>query len=259
MMSSSAMRVLAAMICFCSCVFSPVDGSSRVERDVNALYPVYPTSFLKRDGASHAHNSNSPSGSYQSPDDSYAQPSPGYAAPSNSYSAPSPSYSSPSYTAPSPSYNEPSDGYAAGDSSYQAPAAAYGGGAPSYAAENEGFGIDLISLIIPALAILGLSLLFPTVVSLSTRRKRSVEDLELSGDVKNIIMDRLGDMYLSMGEAEACIERLACNLGAIIQEYGYDTEMLGYSTPFLPAKYHNLMRSFSKPNNCLEIKCKTQF
>ena len=185
-MSLRAMIISAAVMICISCAFIPVEASVRVERDVNALYPVYPTSFLKRDGASHhAHNSGSTSSSYQSPDDGYAQPSAGYAAPSNSYSAPSPAYSSPSYTAPSPSYNEPSDGYAAGDSSYQAPAASYGGGAPSYGGD-EGFGIDLISLIIPALAILGLSLLFPTVVSLSTRRKRSVEDFELSGRIGSL-------------------------------------------------------------------------
>ena len=165
-----AMGLIATVLC----CLSKASCLSRATRDVNALHPVYPTSFLKRDGGSHGHASG-PSASYNVPDDGYAQPSP-----SASYGAPSQGYSSPtgSYGAPT-SYNEPSDGYAAGDSSYQAPGASYG--APSYANNEEGFGIDLISLIIPALAILGLSLLFPTVVSLSSTRKRRSADQDLTG------------------------------------------------------------------------------
>ena len=166
------MGMLATVLC----CLSMASCLSRATRDVNALHPVYPTSFLKRDGGSHGHSSG-PSASYNVPDDGYAQPSP-----SASYGAPSQGYSSPasSYGAPA-SYNEPSDGYAAGDSSYQAPGASYG--APSYANNEDGFGIDLISLIIPALAILGLSLLFPTVVSLSSTRKRRSADQDLTGRV----------------------------------------------------------------------------
>jgi hypothetical protein len=45
--------------------------------------------------------------------------------------------------------------------------------------------------------------------------------------VRNSAVERLEDMYLSMGEAETCMERLACNLGAIVHEFGYDTQKLG--------------------------------
>merc|ERR1712039_1114406 len=65
------------------------------------------------------------------------------------------------YGAPEPVYEEPETGYGP-------PHAAYG--APSYAAET---GLDLTTLIIPLLALVGLFLLFPTYVTLtSVRRKR---------------------------------------------------------------------------------------
>ena len=156
--------------------------------NTNGLYPVYPTSFLKRDGTSHhsSHHNGGTSGggsaSYHAPDTGYAQPAvppASYSPPSPSYSAPSPGYSSPGVAAnyAAPSYNEPADGYTAGDTGYQTSASYNAPAAPSYGAD-EGFGIDLISLIIPGLAILGLSLLFPTVVSLSTtkRKRRSTDE-----------------------------------------------------------------------------------
>ena len=88
-------------------------------------------------------------------------PAPSYSAPAPSYSAPEPSYSapSPSYGAPSTGYDEPSSGY----------------GQPSY--EEEGGGLDLTALLIPILALIGLSLLFPTYVSVASgRKKRSLPD-----------------------------------------------------------------------------------
>ena len=92
-------------------------------------------------------------------DSEYGAPSaPSYSAPAPSYSAPAPSYS-----APAPSYSAPETGYASPSTGY--------GAAPSYGAEEEA-GLDLTSIIIPLLALVGLSLLFPTYVSLTTVRKR---------------------------------------------------------------------------------------
>ena len=88
-------------------------------------------------------------------DSEYGAPSaPSYSAPAPSYSAPAPSYSAPapSYSAPEPAYSAPSTGYGV---SYE-----------------EEAGLDLTSIIIPLLALVGLSLLFPTYVSLTTVRKR---------------------------------------------------------------------------------------
>ena len=92
-------------------------------------------------------------------DSEYGAPAaPSYSAPAPSYSAPAPSYSAPapSYSAPEPSYSAPSTGYGV---SYE-----------------EEAGLDLTSIIIPLLALVGLSLLFPTYVSLTTVRKRRDAD-----------------------------------------------------------------------------------
>ena len=105
-------------------------------------------------------------------DSEYGAPAaPSYSAPAPSYSAPAPSYSAPapSYSAPEPSYSAPSTGYG-----------------ESYVEEA---GLDLTSIIIPLLALDGLSLLFPTYVSLTTVRKRRDADEGMS-DPQRVIFNR---------------------------------------------------------------------
>ena len=107
---------------------------------------------------------------------SYSAPAPSYSAPAPSYSAPAPSYSAPapSYSAPEPSYSAPSPSYGAPSTGYDEPSSGYG--QPSYEGEEEK-GLDLTALIIPILALIGLSLLFPTYVSVAAgRKKRSLPD-----------------------------------------------------------------------------------
>lgn len=120
--------------------------------------------------ASSAHSINTrqaPIYSKVNRDSEYGAPSaPSYSAPAPSYSAPAPSYS-----APAPSYDAPAPSYSAPEASYGAPSTGYG--APSY---EEEAGLDLTSIIIPLLALVGLSLLFPTYVSLTTVRKRREAD-----------------------------------------------------------------------------------
>ena len=86
------------------------------------------------------------------------------------------------YGAPEPdTYGAPAETYGAPVESYDA--------APSYAAET---GLDLTTIIIPLLALLGLFLLFPTYVTLTTvRRKR--EAIETEGEVNAV--ERMMDMY----------------------------------------------------------------
>merc|ERR1712107_660869 len=70
------------------------------------------------------------------------------------------------------------------DDGYGAPQVdTYGASAPSYGAAAE-TGLDLTTIIIPLLALLGLFLLFPTYVTLtSVRRKReAVDDSEVSAN-----------------------------------------------------------------------------
>ena len=84
-------------------------------------------------------------------------------------------------------------GYGAPPATYEEPAASYGAPAPSYGAPETGYGPpaetygvpsyeeeplpDLTPIIVGILVLTGLSLLFPTFVSLSTvRRKRHADD-----------------------------------------------------------------------------------
>merc|ERR1711976_634553 len=85
------------------------------------------------------------------------------------------------YGAPEPdTYGAPAETYGAPVESYDA--------APSYAAET---GLDLTTIIIPLLALLGLFLRFPTYVTLTTvRRKR--EAIETEGEVNAV--ERMMDM-----------------------------------------------------------------
>merc|ERR1712066_1012290 len=80
-------------------------------------------------------------------------------------------------------------------SSYSAPEATYGAPSTGYgtAYAEEEAGLDLTSIIIPLLALVGLSLLFPTYVSLTTVRKRrdTDEDVNPMSDV----VGRVNDIY----------------------------------------------------------------
>ena len=96
------------------------------------------------------------------------------------YGAPS----APSYSAPAPSYGAPApEPYSAPEPAYSAPATGYG---VSY---EEEAGLDLTSIIIPLLALVGLSLLFPTYVSLSTVRKRRDLQDEGMSDPQHVIFN----------------------------------------------------------------------
>merc|ERR1711976_197008 len=114
-----------------------------------------------------------------------------------SYSAPAPSYSAPapSYSAPAPSYGAPEPSYGAPEPSYGAPEASYGAPSYGYGTEEASAGLDLTSILIPILALLGLSLLFPTFVTINGtgRRKRDVMDEDESSS-SNMI-SRVQHMY----------------------------------------------------------------
>ena len=150
------------------------------------------------------------------------------------------------YGAPEPAYSEPEDAYGAPDTGYGAPAAAYG--APSYAAET---GLDLTTLIIPLLALVGLFLLFPTYVTLtSVRRKR-----EAGSEGESLLVERIQDMYLALVESEECIERIACEVGGLARDAGLDNTVATVGALMVPAKYSKLAKQFASPRNCHKIKC----
>lgn len=154
--------MLSKLICAAAVVATGVQGHSIQSRDVY--------SKVNRDGGAHSGGAPAASGG------SYGAPAaPSYSAPAPQYSAPAPA---PTYSAPAPSYSAPAE------PSYSAPSPSYGAAEPSYGTPSSGYGatepaggLDLTSILIPLLALVGLSLLFPTYVSLtSVKRKRSAGD-----------------------------------------------------------------------------------
>ena len=115
--------------------------------------------LVRRDGAhGHSHGGGASSG--------YAAPAP--AAPASGYNAPSSGYGA---ADPAPSgYDAPATGYAA-EPSYDS-----GYGVSGYGEEG---GFDIATLLIPILILAGLSLLFPTITTVSVRRKRHAEGKDM--------------------------------------------------------------------------------
>merc|ERR1712228_769868 len=180
--------------------------------------------LLKRDGA-HAHGHSS-----------------GYGAPEE------PSYAAPEEPAPS----------------YGAPAASYEPAAPSYSAPATGYGVaaepeelpDLTPIIVGILVLTGLSLLFPTFVSLtSVRRKRHAED-----DVNPMtdVVERVNDIYSAVVQSEECMERIACEIGGLAADVGLtQSPAVKLAGGFLPSKYKNYYKQFQSGKDCQKIKCGT--
>merc|ERR1712038_1491069 len=192
--------------------------------DIDAIYP---NALYRRDGGgSHSHSSSSSSSSYGAPEPSYSAPAPSYSAPAPSYGAPEPSYG-----APEPSYGAPEASY----------------GAPSYGYEEASAGLDLTSILIPILALLGLSLLFPTFVTINgTRRKREASDESPAGNM----VERLQDMYMALMESEECMERIACEVGGLVTDAGISKSMTKMAGQFVPKKYTKMMKTFNHGKDC---------
>jgi len=188
---------------------------------------------------------------------SYSAPAPSYSAPAPSYSAPAPSYSAPapSYSAPEPSYSAPSPSYGAPSTGYDEPSSGYG--QPSY--EEEGGGLDLTALLIPILALIGLSLLFPTYVSVASgRKKRSLPDGTEVVDANPMtdVVERVNEIYNSVITSEQCMERIACELGGLASDVGLkESPMAKMADLFVTAKYKPYYKQFKSGQNCEKIKC----
>ena len=133
------------------------------------------TLLQKRDG-SHGHShAAAPSSGYDTPDTGYGAPDTGYGAPDTGYGAPDTGYGAPDtgYGAPDTGYGAPATGYGAPDTGYGAPS--YGGGGGKFNLDILG---PLLWPIMAALLFVGLSLLFPTIISVDNslgRKKRSLD------------------------------------------------------------------------------------
>merc|ERR1711997_1381161 len=179
----------------------------------------------KRDGAhAHDHAHAEPAAAYGAP-----APAASYGAPAASYGAPAPAAS---YGEPQPSYGEP---------------------APTYGAEEAALP-DLTPIIIGILALIGLSLLFPTFVSVNAngRRKRAAEEANPMTDV----VERVNEIYNSVITSEQCMERIACELGGLASDVGLkESPMAKMADLFVTAKYKPYYKQFKSGQNCEKIKC----
>merc|ERR1719373_913880 len=147
------------------------------------------------------------------------------------------------------------DTYGAPAESYGAPVESYGASAPSYGAAAE-TGLDLTTIIIPLLALLGLFLLFPTYVTLtSVRRKR--EAVEDAGETN--MVERMMDMYQAIIESEECLERVACDVGGLANDAGFDPTMAQLASVMVPNKFSKYMKQFASAKNCHKLKCGNLF
>merc|ERR1711993_94800 len=161
--------------------------------------------------------------------------------------------------APADGYAEPAASYGAPAASYDAPAASYGEPAPSYGEPAPSYGAaeadlpDLTPIIIGILALVGLSLLFPTFVSVSARKKRSAaEDANPMTDV----VERVNEIYNSVITSEQCMERIACELGGLASDVGLkESPMAKMADLFVTAKYKPYYKQFKSGQNCEKIKC----
>lgn len=210
--------------------------------------------LVRRDTGAGGHDHGH--GHAAAPSSSYNEPASGYSAPSSSYGAPAQSYGAPaqSYGAPAPSYGAPS--YSAPSSSYGGDVS-YGGGYDVGGYDDPKF--DLAWIIIPGLIILGLSLLFPTItsVSVSGRKKRSLEG-ESSPLVD--VVERVNDIYMAVVESEECMERVACEIGGLAQDVGLQENSLAkMAENFVPSKYKAYYKQFQSGQNCHKIKCGSLF
>jgi len=156
------------------------------------------------------------------------------------------------YAEPAASYGAPAAGYAEPAATYGEPAPQYGEPAPSYGG-GEADLPDLTPIIIGILALVGLSLLFPTFVSVSARKKRSAaEDANPMTDV----VERVNEIYNSVITSEQCMERIACELGGLASDVGLkESPMAKMADLFVTAKYKPYYKQFKSGQNCEKIKC----
>jgi len=198
------------------------------------------------DGAGHSHDHGH--------DHAAGAPTAPQAAAASGYSAPGQSYEQPSaYAAPSSGYEQPAAAYEQPyEQSYGAPTSygqSYEAAPPAPAFPNLGL------VIIPLLIVAGLALLFPSTTTVSVRRKRDTE----GESSPNSLVERVQDIYASVLESEECLERVACEVGAMVEDMGVNKSMFSVAEPFMPTKYSKYVKKFATGKDCHKIKCGSLF
>jgi len=108
---------------------------------------------------------------------------------------------------------------------------------------------DLTPILIGILVLTGLALLFPSYVTLSSvRRKRSVGAGQ--DDSAASIVNRIQDMSLALMESEECMERVACEMGGLVEDAGISKSMTKMVEKFAPKKYAKMMKNFNHGKDC---------
>merc|ERR1712106_909455 len=105
----------------------------------------------------------------------------------------------------------------------------------------------------------GLALLFPSTrtVAVNGRRKRMAvgDDEEASPGVA----DKMMDIMSAVATSEQCMERIACEVGGLANDYGVDKKMTKSMTKltekFVSKKTHKLLKKFNGSEDCRKIKC----
>jgi len=190
------------------------------------------SALARPDGAGH-HGHHDHSQAAAAPATGYQQPATGYSEPASGYEQSS------GYAAPS-GYDQQSY-----DSGYGAT-----GYSSGYGVAEESSGLDLNMLIIPMLIIAGLALLFPSVTTVAVRKKRDVDEVS-----ENSLLGRVQDIYMSVVQSEECMERVACEVGGIVDDAGISKNLMNVAGGFVPMKYSKMMKSFSNAKDCHKIKC----
>jgi len=154
---------------------------------------------------------------------------------------------------PSSGYETPAAQPSYPASAYEEPASYDYGSSPGYGAEEAPF--DISTLIIPLLIIAGLSLLFPTITTVSVRKKRDIaEDVNPMTDV----VERVNDIYSAVVQSEECMERIACEIGGLAADVGLkQSPAVQLAAGFVPSKYKSYYKQFASGKDCQKIKCGT--
>lgn len=60
-------------------------------------------------------------------------------------------------------------------------------------------------------------------------------------------------------ESEECLERVACDVGAMAAESGMDTSYANLASLMVPSKFSKYAKQFASGSKCEKIKCGNLF
>ena len=69
----------------------------------------------------------------------------------------------------------------------------------------------------------------------------------------------LWSQFQAIIESEECMERVACDVGGLANDAGFDTTMAHMASVMIPNKYSKYMKQFASAKNCHKLKCGNLF